>query len=155
MLAPAEAVWDVLADANTYGYWVVGSKVIRDVDPDWPVPGSKFHHTVGFGPFKVSDHTVALDSRRPHLFEIRAKARPAGVARVRMEMHPRAGGTDVHMTEYPDGPFLPMIIDPMFHLLVHGRNAESLMRLEELAVLEAERTARAGSRERGRALSST
>jgi hypothetical protein len=28
----AEVVWDVLADASAYAYWVVGSKAIRGAD---------------------------------------------------------------------------------------------------------------------------
>ena len=46
-------VWEVLADPGEYGYWVVGSKVIRDADANWPEPGSKFHHTIGFGPVQA------------------------------------------------------------------------------------------------------
>ena len=129
-----EAVWDSLADAGAYGYWVVGSKVIRDVDPGWPEPGSRFHHTVGLGPLKVSDHTEVLEASRPRLFEVRAKARPLGTAKVRMEMTPRDGGTLVAMSERPDGPTSILAVNPLVHLLTRGRNAESLMRLEELAL---------------------
>lgn len=42
MPVPPTAVWDTLADPASYGFWVVGSKVIRDADPRWPAPGSKF-----------------------------------------------------------------------------------------------------------------
>ena len=38
MAVPPQAVWDVLADPAGYGYWVVGSKLIRDAEPDWPAP---------------------------------------------------------------------------------------------------------------------
>ncbi len=93
MPVPPETVWDVLASPGGYGYWVVGSKLIRDADPDWPAPDSKFHHTIGFGPFTVSDHTVSLEARRPDLLCIRAKARPFGTARVTLTMTPRDGGT--------------------------------------------------------------
>ncbi len=34
MLVPPEAVWEALADPGDYGYWVVGSKLIRDADPE-------------------------------------------------------------------------------------------------------------------------
>ena len=61
MPVPPAAVWAALADPGGYGYWVVGSKLIRDADPDWPAPGTRFHHTIGFGPFTVEDHTVALE----------------------------------------------------------------------------------------------
>jgi hypothetical protein len=137
MPVPPEAVWDVLADPGNYGYWVVGSKVIRDADPDWPAPGSKFHHTVGFGPFKVSDHTEAIETERPHLFRLRAKGRPAGTAMVTLKMVPKDGGTLVKMSENPDGVFALMAFNPLVQLFTLGRNTESLMRLEELALRKA------------------
>lgn len=133
-----EAVWDALASPGGYGYWVVGSKLIRDAGLDWPAPGSKFHHTIGFGPFKVSDHTEALDARRPGLLRLRAKGRPFGTAQVTLTMTPRDGGTVVRMTENPDGVFATLAFNPLVQLLTSGRNAESLMRLEELALREAQ-----------------
>ena len=137
MPVPPAAVWDVLADAGNYGYWVVGSKVIRDADPEWPAPGSKFHHTIGAGPFKVSDHTVSLEAERPHRLKMRAKGRPVGTASVTMTMSPRDGGTVVQMTENPDGLTAWLSLNPLFHVLTKARNAESLARLEELAIRRA------------------
>jgi uncharacterized protein YndB with AHSA1/START domain len=141
MPVPAEAVWDVLADPGSYGYWVVGSKVIRDEEPEWPAPGSKFHHTVGAGPFKVSDHTEVVAAERPTYFQLRAKGRPAGTAMVTMRMTPRpdAGGTFVQMTENPDGVFAFLSLNPATHVFTIARNAESLMRLEELAMMQADK----------------
>ena len=137
MPVPPEAIWDVLADPGDYGYWVVGSKVIRDADPGWPAPGTKFHHTVGAGPFKVSDHTVSLEARRPRLLRIRAKGRPIGTATVTMKMQPKDGGTLVEMVENPDGIYSPLALNPLLHVATKLRNSESLMRLEELALRQA------------------
>lgn len=133
MPVPPEAVWDALADAGGYGYWVVGSKEIRDADPEWPTPGSKFHHTIGFGPFEIKDHTVSLEAERPNLLTLRAKGRPLGTARVTLTMTELDGGTLVRMIENPDGLSSLLAINPLVQLLTFGRNAESLMRLEELA----------------------
>lgn len=137
MLVPPSAVWDVLADAGNYGYWVVGSKLIRDADPDWPAPGSKFHHTIGAGPLKLSDHTVSLEAQPPHRLKLRAKGRPLGTASVTMTMTPKDGGTVVQMTENPDGIYSVMALNPLVHVLTVARNSESLMRLEELALRKA------------------
>jgi uncharacterized protein YndB with AHSA1/START domain len=137
MPVPPEAVWDALADPDGYGFWVVGSKQIRDADPDWPAPGSKFHHTIGVGPFTVSDHTKSLDALPPRRLQIRAKGRPLGTARVTLEMTPRDGGTLVRMTETPDGPTAVLNLNPVVHVFTKTRNAESLMRLEELALRRA------------------
>ena len=137
MPVPPEAVWDVLADPDSYGYWVVGSKAIRDAEPEWPAPGSKFHHTIGFGPFALADHTVALETERPRRFRLRAKGRPAGTATVTLELARKGGGTLVTMSENPDGVFGLLSLNPLLQLTTKIRNAGSLMRLEELALLRA------------------
>jgi uncharacterized protein YndB with AHSA1/START domain len=93
--APPEKVFGVLSDPDSYGYWVVGSKEIRDAEPEWPAAGSKFHHTVGFGPFTVKDHTVAKRSVRPTFLELKARARPFGTAIVTHELEPEGNGTRV------------------------------------------------------------
>ena len=139
MRVPREAVWDVLADSGSYGYWVVGSKEIRDADKNWPAKGSRFHHTIGIGPIISRDHTVSLEAKRPRLLRLRAKGRPFGTATVTMELKPEDDGTTVRMTENLDGLFAPLRLNPLVHVATLARNAESLMRLEELA-LRAART---------------
>ncbi len=137
MPVPPQAVWDVLANPGEYGYWVVGSKVIRDAEPHWPEPGAKFHHTVGFGPFKIADHTESLEADAPRRLKLRAKGRPVGTATVTLELTPKDGGTVVSITENPDGIYRPLALLPPLQLFSLGRNAESLMRLEELALRKA------------------
>jgi uncharacterized protein YndB with AHSA1/START domain len=137
MPVPPAAVWDVLADARSYSYWVPGSREVRRVERKWPAPGSKFHHTIGIGPLEVSDHTEALETRPRERLRMRAKGRPLGSATVTMELEPRAGGTLVRMTERPDGPLWLLDLNPLLRLSTKLRNAESLMRLEELAARRA------------------
>ncbi|MGN6187401.1 MAG: SRPBCC family protein [Conexibacter sp.] len=141
MPVPPEAVWDALVDARGYGYWVVGSSEIRDVDETWPAPGSRFHHTVGIRPLRVSDHTESVEARRPSLLRMRAKARPLGTAQVELTLTPQDGGTRVRMRENPAGLSAWLSLNPLTQLLVQARNAESLMRLEELALRAAGRSA--------------
>jgi len=133
MRVPPAAVWAALADAGTYGDWVVGSKRIRAADPSWPSPGSRFHHTVGVGPLSVDDHTESLEADPPTLLRLRAKARPFGTAQVTLELAPSEGGTFVRMTENPDGLSSVLGLNPFVHLLTMVRNAESLKRLERIA----------------------
>jgi uncharacterized protein YndB with AHSA1/START domain len=137
MPVPPAAVWDALSDAGGFGYWVVGSKVIRDADATWPAPGSKIHHTVGLGPLEISDHTESIEADEPHRLQLRAKGRPLGTAKVTLEMTPKDGGTVVTITENPDGAFRPLGLIPPLQLFSALRNAESLMRLEELAMRSA------------------
>jgi len=134
MPVPPQAVWDALADADGYGYWVVGSKEIRDADADWPEPGSRFHHTVGFGPLEVKDHTVSLAADPPRLLRLRAKARPLGTATVTLALAPEGTGTRVRMTETPDGILATLLAgNPVADRLIAARNEKALQRLEQLA----------------------
>ena len=131
--ASPERIFEVLSNPDNYGYWVVGSKRIRDADPDFPAAGTKFHHAVGFGPIDVNDHTAVLESQPPNMLKLRAKARPLGTARVTMEIVPEEGGSRVTMTEDAADPLTALVFNPLTHLLVRGRNVESLERLADLA----------------------
>ena len=142
----------MLANPDDYAYWVVGSKRIRDADAAFPAPGTKFHHTIGFGPLTLDDHTEVIDAERPRLLRLRAKGRPLGTATVTLRMTPRDGGSMVEMTENPDGPYSVLALNPLLHVATKLRNAESLMRLEELAVRGASDEGLAVARDRaGRA----
>ena len=131
--ASPENVFAVLSDPGSYGYWVVGSERVRDADPDWPAPGTRFHHSVGFGPFTIDDHTECREVDEPRMIELRAKARPLGTATVRLELEPEGSGTRVRMREDPGDLLTALVFNPLTHLLVRGRNEESLRRLAELA----------------------
>jgi uncharacterized protein YndB with AHSA1/START domain len=133
--APPERVFAVLADPDSYGHWVVGSDTIRDADAGWPAVGTRFHHRVGFGPFKLDDHTEVLAVDPGRSLKLKAKARPLGTAEVTLLLEPRGPGhTLVTMVEDAGDPLTRLLFNPLTHLLVRGRNAESLRRLEELAV---------------------
>lgn len=133
--APPSRVFDVLSDPDSYGEWVVGSKQVRDADPDFPAPGSRFHHTVGFGPITLGDHTVVEEMKRPRRIKLRAKARPLATVHVTLELKRKGRGkTEVTMIEDPADPLSALVFfHPLTHLLVRGRNDESLRRLGQLA----------------------
>jgi len=134
MPVPPQAVWDALADPAGYGYWVVGSKEIRDAEPGFPAPGTKFHHTIGFGPLTLQDHTEVIEAVEPRFLWLRAKGRPLGTAKVILRMTPLDGGTSVEIEEDPDGAYSLLRLNPLLQIATKVRNAESLMRLEELAL---------------------
>lgn len=144
--APPSRIFEVLADPDSYGHWVVGSKRIRDADPDFPKAGSRFHHAVGFGPIDVKDHTEVLEWDPPRRLKLRAKARPLGTAIVILEVTPANDGKASRVTMIEDAadPFTKFIFNPLTHLLVRGRNVESLNRLERLAKGDPEAKADAG-----------
>ncbi len=131
--AAPERVFSVLADPDGYGEWVVGSRDIRDADPDFPAPGTVFHHSVGIGPLVVHDHTEVLAADPPRMLRLRAHARPLGSAVVTLRLEPRRFGTEVTMIEDPAGWTTPLWILPPTHVFGRLRNFESLRRLKALA----------------------
>ena len=131
--ASPEEVFEVLADPDSYGEWVVGSKEIRDAEPEWPAQGSRFHHTVGLGPLTIRDHTSVEELERPRRLVLRAKTRPIGAARVELQLEPEGTGTRVTMLEDSEGGFAGGLLAPAMGLLARGRNVESLRRLKDLA----------------------
>jgi uncharacterized protein YndB with AHSA1/START domain len=130
---PPERVFAVLSDPESYDDWVVGAKDIRGADPGFPAPGTRFHHSVGFGPITVKDHTLVMESAPPNRLVLRARARPLGTARVTMDIQPEGGGSRVTMIEDPADPLTKLVFNPLTHMLVRGRNTEALRRLQELA----------------------
>ncbi len=131
--APPERVFAVLADWRSYGDWVVGSRFIRGADPGFPAAGTRFHHQVGVGPLHLNDHTKVLEVDKPRKLILKAKARPLGTAVVDMTMEPEGTGTRVTMREDPGDTLTAFVFNPLTHLLVRGRNEESLDRLKRLA----------------------
>lgn len=143
--APPEAVFAVLRDPLRYPDWVVGAKRIRDYDPDWPEPGSEFHHAVGAGPAEVKDKTSVVAADKAVIqpgtpgdgeLVLRARAMPLGVAMVRIIVceDSSAGrkGSRVVMQEKPIEGLGARLNNPVLEAAVHCRNAVSLWRLRRL-----------------------
>jgi uncharacterized protein YndB with AHSA1/START domain len=131
--ASPERVFDVLMNANAYGDWVVGSDTIRDTDASWPAVGSRFHHRVGVGPFKLNDHTEVIERVPEKKLVLHARARPMGTAIVKLLLEPSDGGTSVTMSETAGDLLSHIGINPLTDWLVHLRNKESLRRLARIA----------------------
>lgn len=128
-----ERVFEVLTDAGTYADWVVGAHRIRDTDDTWPAVGSRLHHRVGIGPFKLNDHTQVIESKPPEKFVLHARARPFGTAIVTMSLEPQGTDTSVTMTEEAGDMLSRIAINPLTDWLLHLRNIESLRRLARIA----------------------
>ena len=132
--AAPEQIFAVLADGWTYSDWVVGTAHIRDVDPDWPAPGTQLHHKAGPWPFSVRDTTVSLDCQPPRLLLVAPKLWPLGAARVTFELVALGPTTTrVAMTEeFAEGP-LHLVRTVIENVALRWRNKESLRRLGDLA----------------------
>ena len=97
--APPEAVWEVLADGWLYAGWVVGASRMRAVDPTWPAPDARLHHSVGGWPLLLDDTTSVLEADPGRELVLKARAWPMGAARVRVLLAAHDGGTLVRMEE--------------------------------------------------------
>jgi hypothetical protein len=144
--ASPQDVWNVLADGWLYPGWVVGASRIRDVDAEWPAPGSQLHHSVGTWPMLINDKTVSKSCRPRKSLEVIARGWPLGEAKVRITIEDgQDGGCTVSIAEDAiKGPGLAM---PKFlrdHLITM-RNRETLQRLELMAAGGAGRAASRGT----------
>jgi hypothetical protein len=131
--ASPESVWEVLADGWVYTGWVVGASRMRAVDPTWPVPDARLHHSVGGWPLLLDDTTSVLEADPGRELVLKARAWPMGAARVRVLLAAHDGGTLVRMEEdVTSGPGL-LVPPPVRRAAIAIRNVESLRRLALLA----------------------
>jgi uncharacterized protein YndB with AHSA1/START domain len=136
-----EAVFDVLSDGWSYATWVVGAARIRQVDHEFPAPGSRIYHSVGMWPVMLSDHTEVEHVDPPHEIQLLARAWPAGEARITIVCEPQGEQTEIIIREdVVDGP-AKLIPKRVEDALIAARNREALLRLGYLA----ERAARTDS----------
>lgn len=126
-------VFDVLRDGFSYGDWVVGTRTIRAVDPEWPTKGSRLHYTVGYRPLRKDGHTSVLSYRPDVEIELEAYAWPAGAAHIRITARPVDDGALVQIDEAPSRGPGRLLHNPLTDLLVKARNVETLRRLEARA----------------------
>ena len=134
--AEPDAVFDVLDDACAYPRWVVGARRVRAVDPSWPAVGSRFHHALGTSAGELHDSSLVIEHDRPRRLVLEVRFRPAGVARVEIDVVPEVDGATIAIRETPiSGPLakLPRLV---VSALLKVRNALSLHRLRR----EAERS---------------
>lgn len=127
-LVPASDLFAVLTDPETYPHWLVGTRHIRAVSSDWPVPGSFFKHTVGFGPIAIPDRTTVRGIDAPDMLELLVRARPAIEAVVVFQVAPTESGCALQMTETPVG--LYKVMSAIAQPLIRLRNERSMTRLK-------------------------
>lgn len=132
--APAQAVWDVLADGWQYATWVVGASRVRAVDDEWPKAGSRLHHSVGVWPALLSDSTSSESSEEPSRLVLTARGWPLGEARIEIEVVPDGTATcTVSIAEdASSGPGL-LVPRPVRQAMILPRNREALRRLGLIA----------------------
>jgi len=134
---PAQAVWDVLADAHSFATWVVGTKQIRGATADWPCVGSALYHRWGPVPFRVRDRSVVTASVAPSRLELEAGARPVALVRIRIVLTAVPDGTRVVLDEnIVRG--LALVAPPLTRRVQRWRNRRGLQQLLRLAQTRSE-----------------
>jgi uncharacterized protein YndB with AHSA1/START domain len=131
--APPDRIFAVLADGWTYSDWVVGTAHIRNVDPDWPQPGTEIHHKAGPWPLSIRDRSTVLEYEPGRALMLKVRLWPLGAGCARFELDPVDGSaTRVTMIEqFTEGPLLGLR-NKINDVLLHHRNRESLRRLADL-----------------------
>lgn len=140
---PVDAVATVLSDPRAYDGIVVGSRRIRWFDPAWPAPGARFHHTIGFGPIVIRDHSEVLEEDLPRRLRLLVHLRPVGSAEVEFRLAARGDHTHVVLTEIPTSGLLARSWSPPAAAVTRWRNERVLTRLGEIAAGRARSMARA------------
>lgn len=132
--AAPEAVWAQLADGWRYADFVVGSAHVRRVEQGWPRPGASIHPVVGAWPLLRRGRTTSEEAEAPRRLVLTARSWPLGGARVVFDLLPRDGGTLVRLSEDAvEGPGR-LVPRPLRDPLIGARNAQTLARLDGLAV---------------------
>lgn len=131
--ASREEVWNILANGWTYSQWVVGNTRMRAVDPAWPAPGSKIHHTIGIWPIALNDETVVESCTPQEDLVLLAKGRPFGAARITLRLYDTLTGSRIEMAEVPVGGPLNWVPRRLALAAAYPRNRECTRRLVVLA----------------------
>lgn len=125
---PPEVVYAVLEDPETYPCWLVGAQYIRHVDPDFPAPGTAFHHAVGPDEDAVvKDSTESLGADPPHWLALEVRAGPLK-GRVDYLVRAAPEGSEVRFLERPSG--FQTLMTPILRLAIYARNSKSLEQLD-------------------------
>lgn len=132
--ATPDAVWKVLSDGWLYPLWVVGASRIRQVEDEWPQPGSRIHHSVGVWPGLVDDSTQVIDASPGSWITLQARAWPFGEAGVTVRVEPLPDGcAEVSIEEDVSRGPARLIPQPLLAPGLKWRNSETLRRLAYLA----------------------
>src|SRR4051794_22888149 len=126
----ADEVFAVLIDPTTYPQWLVGAADMRGVDDDWPRPGSRFHHRVGFGPLTLADSTELLELEPDRMLKLGVRARPLISAVATFRLVGDEHRSVVTLEEEPAPRAIGNLVRPVLDPLTHVRNHLSLKQLD-------------------------
>lgn len=139
-------VFAQLCDAPEYPRWLIGAQRVVHVDDDWPAVGSRFHHRIGVGPFRVAGSTTIRVLEPDRRLVLGAGMGPFGEALVDFELTPEGeGSTQLAVAEAPErglARWVARVAGPLIALAVWGRNGVSLAELRNLVERRVPRSTR-------------
>jgi hypothetical protein len=129
-VAPAD-VWSVLADGQSYGYWVVGTRAVREVTGEWPDVGAALHYVVGHLPLRKDDYTESVAVQPHRRLQLEAHAWPIGTIHIELSVERSPTGCVITIEEHPKTGLLKALHNPLVDVALKARNVETLRRLEK------------------------
>lgn len=126
--ATQDDVWEVLADGHSYAEWVVGTREVSSVDPEWPQEGARLSYMAGIGPFKLQDQSIVRLCDPPARLELEARLRVLA-ARVSIEVKPWGHDALVIVDEHSLRGSSLLLENPIVEFLLSLRNRRMLRHL--------------------------
>ncbi|MER5758835.1 SRPBCC family protein [Streptomyces sp. NPDC002082] len=130
---PPQAVWQVLADPECYGEWVVGPSKSTPLDRVWPAVGSRLRYTVRLGPWKAEGITTVRHQEPGRELELEAAFKALGTARIFLQLRPWGEETLVVCDEHPLRGLGGALHNPAVEVLLQLRHRGMLARLAGIA----------------------
>ncbi|OXS34967.1 SRPBCC family protein [Streptomyces sp. XY006] len=143
---PPSAVWDVLADGNRYGEWVVGTSESHPVRGHWPHKDAAIRYQVRLGPVRLDNETTVRHCEEGSRLELEAHAGALGTARIAIELRPWGEHCLVIVDEHPLRGAGGRLHNAGFEALIQLRHRAMLARLARLCEGEAGAGDAAGGR---------
>jgi hypothetical protein len=110
-----------------------GNSRMGAVEPNWPAPGSKIHHTIGVWPATINDESVVEACKPLEELVLLAKGWPFGGARITLRLSDIDNGCRIEMAEVPVKGPLKWLPRRLALAAAWPRNRESTWRLAVLA----------------------
>jgi len=131
--APPEQAFRVLADPERYAE-ASGASNEREVEGEWPHPGSRFRTRKGVPGMTVVDEVTVVEEQAPHRLVMHGSVSPLLEADIEVEIEPYLNGSCVTLTETATGGYGARLPARLIDAALERRNRRVLQRLQRLAV---------------------
>ncbi|MDX6552029.1 MAG: hypothetical protein QOH74_517 [Gaiellales bacterium] len=131
--ASPDQAFAVLADPDRFAE-ASGASAEREVDGEWPHPGSRFRSRKGLAGMTVVDELAVVDEEAPRRLVMHGTVSPLLEADIELEIEPYLNGSCVTLRETPTGGYGTRLPSRFLHAALERRNQRVLERLQRLAV---------------------